>query len=147
MKVGEKFVITASISLYTLGFLSNKAILRCVSPFLKTVLDDICPCSSVSIILPDVSTDRLSSFTDWLLAGCNGEFSSGRKSWSDLNNYSEALFLRVERDPRLAGCQDQPGPGAVTWNRSRRVAAQKVQTSGPRRISQEQQRHRHVPHR
>ena len=79
----EKFVINASISLfyYTLGFLSNKAILRCVSPFLKTVLDDICPCSSVSIILPDVATESLSSFTDWLLAGCDGEFSSGRKSW------------------------------------------------------------------
>ena len=77
------------VLLSTSGFLSNKAILRCVSPFLKTLLDEICPCSSVSLILPDVATESLSSFTDWLLAGCNGESRSGRKSWSDRNNISD----------------------------------------------------------
>ena len=92
-----------------LGFLSNKAILRCVSPFLKTVLDEICPCSSVSIILPDVPTESLSRFTDWLSAGCIGEMSSGKSALSIDFDDLKLFFLRMERDLCLARSEDYGG--------------------------------------
>ena len=93
-----------------LGFLSNKALLRCVSPFLKTVLDEICPCSSVSIILPDVPTESLSSFTDWLLAGCIGKMSSGNSAlsinfddlklfFSEWNEIFALLGVKITEEP------------------------------------------------
>jgi len=63
------------------GFLSDKALLRCISPFLKSLLDDICPCSSVSIVLPDVDTQTLRSFTDWIISGCAGSCSS---EWNEI---------------------------------------------------------------
>ena len=64
-----------------------------MSPFLKTILEEICPCNSVSLILPDVPPESLSSFTDWLLAGCIGEISS---EWNEI---FALLGLKISRDP------------------------------------------------
>ena len=64
-----------------------------MSPFLKTILEEICPCSSVSLILPDVPPDSLSSFTDWLLAGCIGEISS---EWNEI---FALLGVKISQEP------------------------------------------------